>query len=231
MPTRTEKVERVEVLAKKLSACKGVYLTDFTGMDVDTVSLLRRKLKEVDAEYFVVKNTLARLAVKQEGLDLLLPHFDGPTGLAIASKDDLSPARILAAFKKEHETPRIKLAFVEGSIFEEKQIGVLASLPAKDVLFGQVAGALRRPMFVFAFYLQTAMRQLLAGLDSLAKKKEATEPAPAAQETVPEAAKEASQEKAQEEAKEMPQETKGEDDKSDAQSQPPEVKDGTSEQN
>ncbi|MDI6809339.1 MAG: 50S ribosomal protein L10 [Candidatus Eisenbacteria bacterium] len=211
MPSKTQKVERVDFLAKKLSSSKGVYLTDFTGMDVDTVSLLRRKLKEVDAEYLVVKNTLARLAAKQEGLDLLTPHFEGPTGLAIANKDELSPARILAAFRREHDTPRLKLALVEGTIVGEKQIGVLAGLPAKDVLFGQVAGALKKPMFVLGFYLQTAVRQLLVGLDSLAKKKEAAGPETGVQETK--------------------QETKNESDASNSQSQPPEVKDDTSEQN
>lgn len=172
MAAKTEKASVVESMTTRLAKARGVYLTDFTGMNVATLSDLRRRMRKNQIHYEVVKNTLARRAVEASGLGALSPHLEGPTAIAIAETDELAPARILGDFVKEFQFPRIKLAVVEGRVFTEEEVKALASLPSREVLLAQLLGTMQGPMRNLVGVLSAPMRNFVSALDRIRQKKE-----------------------------------------------------------
>jgi len=168
---RPEKQQVVEDLVQKMSAAKTIVLTDFTGMDVLTISELRRKCRAAGVEYKVVKNTLTRLAARGSEYERLVAQLEGPTAIALSATDEIAPARVINDFCREHELPKIKFALVEGRLLGPKEVQRLAMLPPRDVLLSQFAGALRRPLTTLAYALTYKMRELLQAFEEIKKLK------------------------------------------------------------
>ncbi|MFQ5632654.1 MAG: 50S ribosomal protein L10, partial [bacterium] len=114
---RPEKVAAVATLSEKFSTAKSVFLTDYSGLSVADISELRKRFRETKTEYFVVKNTLARLGAKEAGKESILPYLDGPIALAISYEDPASPARVLMDFLKKYPKPEIKACLIDGEVF------------------------------------------------------------------------------------------------------------------
>src|SRR2546426_12044209 len=99
MPT-AEKEERVRELTEAIARSKSIVLTNFTGMNVDLVTNMRRRLRDAHVEYHVEKNTLTKLALAGRGVKGLDSYLEGPTGLALGA-DEIAAAKVLADFAKE----------------------------------------------------------------------------------------------------------------------------------
>lgn len=171
MPTQT-KVESVEALKAKLVGVKTAVLTEYRGLTVQQLSDLRKQLKSVSAEYKVVKNRLARLAIQESPLDCLGPHLKGPTGLVLG-KDPLPVAKALAAFVRNTPALQIKLGCVEGQLVQPGELRALADLPSREVLLTQVVGGFRAPIAQLVHTLEGMLRALASVLDQVREKKEA----------------------------------------------------------
>ncbi|KPJ58881.1 MAG: hypothetical protein AMJ46_13375 [Latescibacteria bacterium DG_63] len=168
---RAEKQQAVAELAAKIDAAKSIVLTDFTGMDVLTISELRKQCREAEVEYRVVKNSITRLAALQTRFGFLAEKLEGPTALAMSTTDELAPARVISVFRRQHELPAIKLGLVEGKVVRSDELERLAFLPSREVLLGQVAGLLRAPMSRLSYVLRFKLRQLAVAMEELKKKK------------------------------------------------------------
>lgn len=169
---RPEKEKKIQDLTEKFRSAKAVYLTDFTGLDVIKATELRKKLREASVEYRVVKNTLAQLAAKNAGCDLLLDYLTGPTGLAFGIKDPIIPAKILTEFSKDNEKLRVKVGLMEGRIYDPREVKQLASLPSREELLAQVLSGLQSPISGFVGVLGGLLQKLVGTLDAIAKQKE-----------------------------------------------------------
>ncbi len=154
MPT-AQKEQAVQELVNRLQDAKGVYLADFTGMDVERLSLLRKRCRDSKVQFKVVKNTLLKRAMSEHGMNALDDFLEGPTGLAFSSADEVAPARVLAAFAKEFEAPRIKAAIVEGRLLDAAEVSRLASLPSREEMLSQLLATITAPL-----------TQLLAAVDA-----------------------------------------------------------------
>ena len=110
---RPEKVQVVNDLVESINQSKGIYLTDFSGLNVQEINELRKTFRESDVEYKVVKNTLARLSVQEAGYDNLLEYLTGPTAFAFSVDDPGIPARMsdirCCDFRRSRETPSVRL--------------------------------------------------------------------------------------------------------------------------
>lgn len=148
MPT-VQKEQILQKTSESIQGVQGIYLADFSGMNVEKLSLLRKKCREQNVRFHVIKNTLLKRAFNARGITELDPFLEGPTGLVFSPDDEMVPARILAEFAREHERPRIKAAVVEGRLFDEKQIAHLATLPSREILLGQLLGTIIAPMTTF----------------------------------------------------------------------------------
>ena len=127
---RSEKESFVEDFRDRLEGAPVIYLTDFTGLDVKSMTALRQGLKASGAEYIVVKNRLARLALRELELPDLTEVLTGPTGFILGRDDAVEPAKVVTDFAKDHhDRPVFKLGVLDRRIVDPGQIVRLASPP------------------------------------------------------------------------------------------------------
>ena len=170
MPT-PEKQQILQDTSDRIRDAQGLYLADFSGMDVATLSALRRKCREQKVQFRVIKNTLLKRALNARGITALDEYLWGPTGLVFSHESEVTPAKILATFAKEHERPRIKAAVVEGRLFDEKAVALLATLPSREVLLGQVLATFIAPMTQFLAAVEATLTLPAVMADVLAREK------------------------------------------------------------
>lgn len=170
---RTEKEAVVGRLHDKMARAKAAILAEPRGLDVATVTELRRKCREAKVEYRIVKNTLAIRAAKGTALEALAEKFAGPTALILSYDDVVAPAKILADFAKDRESFAIRTAVVEGKVVDARGIAALAKLPGLPELRSRIAGMLMQPATKLARVLGTPGQQLARAIgarkDQLAK--------------------------------------------------------------
>jgi len=114
-----EKKEVVSALAGHFQDVTGLVLADFAGLSVEAATEFRRRCREADTKYLVVKNRLARLAVQATELESISEYLKGPTGIVFATSNPLEPARVVTTFEKEHGTPKLRAGWIEG-VFVDK---------------------------------------------------------------------------------------------------------------
>jgi large subunit ribosomal protein L10 len=164
---RAKKQEFVDELAGKLAAAQCVYLTDFTGLDVERLTQLRSRLRAASVDYVVVKNTLARRAIAGTAAEPLDGLLEGPTAFAVSAADVVAAARALTDFSKDTDLPRIKGGVIAGRIVGHDEIRRLATLPGREVLLGRVAGSMKSPIGGLVFVLAGIVGKFVRTVDAL----------------------------------------------------------------
>ena len=182
-----KKAQVAEIIEALKGATTGV-LVDYRGLTVEEDTKLRNDLRAAGVKYFVVKNTLLRLAAKETGLDELDSILHGPTALAI-SEDAVAPAKVIADFAKENEKFEIKSGFMDGKVLSLDEITKLAKTPNKETLIAKMMGSLNSPISGLARLLSTIAEGGVEIQDLIAKK--AAEAAPAEEPAVEAPAEEA----------------------------------------
>ena len=162
MLTRAKKAQRITQLSEQLSRARAVFLVDFKGMDVEQVTILRKKLRKTDSEMIVVRNTLAKLAIKDhpEIQTILETEFMGTNAFIFAYEDPSASVRTLSQFSKEIGVLKVKMGAMEGQKLDKNRIQYLATLPSKESLQSQLLAMLLMP----ATHLVRAMNGVPAGL-------------------------------------------------------------------
>jgi large subunit ribosomal protein L10 len=167
VPTQ-EKVESVEDLKRRLSGVKTVLLAEYRGLTVQQLSDLRKQLRSVSAEYKVVKNRLAKLALS-DNLAAVKSLLKGPTGMILSKDDPVAVAKALHTFARTNQALVIKAGYVEGQMLEPAGLKALADLPSKDAIRAQIVGALQGPMAQLVGLLQAPQRELVYVLSQRGK--------------------------------------------------------------
>ena len=173
MPT-PQKEQILGDTSERIREVRGLYLADFSGMTVEKLSLLRKKCREQKVQFRVIKNTLLKRAFNARGISELDDFLVGPTGLVFSVDSEMSPAKILSDFAKEHERPRIKAAVVDGKLFDATQVAQLAALPSREVLLSQVLGTLIAPMTTFLAAIEATIALPAVMADVLEREKQKT---------------------------------------------------------
>jgi len=148
----------------------GVYLMDFTGINVAEITGLRRKLRDGNVSMRVVKNTLAKRALGKIGNDGLDSFFVGPVGVVYSADDTVTPAKLLLDFLKEAQKGEVKAGLVDGVVVDVKEVEAISKLPTKKELHGLVASALNAPIVKMARSLNALPIKLAQTLQALADK-------------------------------------------------------------
>ena len=169
MPT-AEKEREVVLLTERLDAAKSVVLSEYSGMDVATVTALRRKCREQQVEFRVTKNTLLRRALNARGQSGLDAHLKGPLAVAFA-RDEVAAAKVLADFAKEHQLPKMTVGLVDGRVMSGEQLAALARLPGKAELLGQLLFVMNGPARNLVGVLSAPVRNLAMVLGQIEKQK------------------------------------------------------------
>jgi len=164
---RTEKQAAIDALTAKLAEARAIYVTDYQGLTVGKVTDLRRRLHKAGVDYVVVKNTLALRALKAAAVSGLDSHVTGPTAFALSQGDAAAAAKVLTEFAKEFEKPALKAAIVDGRTVSPEQIKRLAQLPPREVLLGELAGALQGPLAGFVGALTGLLSTFVGAVEAL----------------------------------------------------------------
>ena len=170
---REEKVQLVDELSQALAECSVGILTDYRGLTTAEITDLRRRLRNSEIKYRVVKNTLARFAAEKVGKEELVGFFEGPVAIAFGYGDIVSPAKIIADYiKAERTTLAIKGGFAGDTIFTQADIENLASLPSREVLLGKILAGIQSPVYRLVNCLANPMRGLVGVLQARAQQLE-----------------------------------------------------------
>jgi large subunit ribosomal protein L10 len=162
MPSQKNK-DTVLSLAEKLQKSKSVVLADYRGLTVNQQRQLRNKVKAVQGELIVAKNSLISLALKAEKL-ILPADLTGPTLILFAYEDEIAPLKALADFAKEAGLPQTKLGFFAKDTLNAEQLNTLASLPTKAELLAKTVGSLQSPLYGIVNVLFGNIRKLVYAL-------------------------------------------------------------------
>ncbi len=160
---RSDKEQLVTELKDKLAGAEAVYYTDFTGLNVKSMTELRRRFRKAGVEYVVIKNTLALRAVNEAGLTGT--RLRGPTGVVVA-KDPITAAKLLSDFAKENDArPAVKGGIFEGAAIDSATVAKLASLPTRNDALSILVGTFNSVLMMFALALEARKTQLDAGAE------------------------------------------------------------------
>ena len=169
---QTTKRTVVADLKSRFEAAAAVYVTDYRGSTAGQMMSLRRKLAAADAEYLVVKNTLARIAAQGTGVACLADDFTGPTAIAIAATDPAAPAKVLKKEIASLPNVTLRCGMVENRRVELTEIHALADLPSKEELLAKLLAVINAPATQLLRLCNAPGEQVVRLLDAVRKTKE-----------------------------------------------------------
>ena len=167
------KQEITKDLHERFAKSAIIVVTDYKGLNVASMNDLRRKLRESDVEFQVVKNTLLVRAAEDTEVALIRDHFKGPSAVAISYDDPVAPAKVLTQFAKENDKLEIKVGVLNGKVLDVQAIKALASLPSREVLLAQFLSTLNAVPTSFVRALAEIPRSLVNVLTAIKDQKEA----------------------------------------------------------
>jgi len=170
--TKSQKKEILEKIIEKIKKANSLLFVGYEGLKINDQEKLRKKLKEANGEFFVVKKTLLNLALKEfkfEGIENL--KLDKEVAIVLSYKDEIEPFKITFNFSKENENLKIKGGIFENKIIGLEEVKALASLPSKEVLKGQLLSVIRSPLSNLIYVLESNLRNFIYLLDFVSKTK------------------------------------------------------------
>lgn len=142
---RGEKETLTKELNEKFSRATSVVVAEFSKLDVETVNRLRRKLRESNVEWKVLKNTLARRAASGTSVEAVSQDFVGPVAAAISYGDVIAPAKVLVEFIKDLGSIKVRSGVVQGQRIDAAGVSALAKMPGLNELRAQILGVIQQP--------------------------------------------------------------------------------------
>jgi large subunit ribosomal protein L10 len=172
---REEKAAAVAEIAESIKEADAVFAVDYRGISVPQAAELRTRLRDVDATFRVVKNSLTERAVDEVGADTLKVLLEGPTALTFVRGDAALAAKALQTFRRETDRLEFKGGLLGAEVLDSEQILALARLPARDVLYGQLVGVVASPITGLVRTLNALIAGLALQLGQIAEKKQSGE--------------------------------------------------------
>lgn len=168
---RPDKVEAVKEIAADLRATDVYYFVDYRGLTFSEATELRARLVKVDASLKVVKNTLAKIAAVDAGVEGLSELLQGPTAIAYCHGDPVRVAKTIQDFIKEKKKAAIRGGKLQRSMLTASEVERLAALPSREQLIAQMVGAIAAPLTGLVGVLNGPIRGLVMVLAQVQEQK------------------------------------------------------------
>ena len=169
---RPEKTAAVKEMVERFGGAEAMLLTEYRGLKVADIAAVRAALKEAGADYKVLKNTLARIAVREVGLDDLVALFEGPTAVAFVRADPAAAAKALDEAARRFPVMIVKGGVVAGRVIDAEGARRLASLEPRDVQLAKIAMLMNQPAQLTVNALAGLLRDLGSLLGQMLAKRE-----------------------------------------------------------
>jgi large subunit ribosomal protein L10 len=168
---RPDKVAAVAELVAKFTASNAAIVTEYRGLTVAQLAQLRGTLR-ANATYGVVKNTLAKIAVREAGFEGVAEALEGPTAVAFVTGDPVAAAKALREFARTHHNLVLKLGVLEGTALGREDVARLADMDSREVTLAKAAGVLKASLFKAAHMFTAPASKAVRTIDALREKQE-----------------------------------------------------------
>jgi large subunit ribosomal protein L10 len=172
---RDQKATAIAEIAAQIQASEAVFAVDYRGITVPQVAELRAKLREADATFKVVKNSLTERAADEVGAETLKALLEGPTALTFVRGDIATAAKAVADYGRATQLLPFKGGLMDGAALDPEQIRSLSRLPSREVLYGQLVGIVASPISGLVRTLGALVSGLAVALEQVREKKESGE--------------------------------------------------------
>jgi large subunit ribosomal protein L10 len=164
---RDQKAAVIEEIAADITASQAVFAVDYRGITVAQADALRTRLRECDASFRVVKNSLTERAAERAGADQLRPLLAGPTALTFVRGDAAAAAKAISDFARTTQLLAFKGGLMDGAALSSADVAQISRLPSRDVLYGQLVGLIANPIAGLARTLNALIGGLAVGLGAV----------------------------------------------------------------
>ncbi len=172
---RDQKAAAIAEIAADIESSQAVFAVDYRGISVPQAAELRAKLREADAVFRVVKNSLTERAADQTGAEDLKPLLQGPTALTFVRGDAALAAKAIADYARLTQLLPFKGGVMEGAALDPDQLRAISRLPSREVLYGQLVGVVASPISGLLRTLGALVGGLAVALGQVREKKESGE--------------------------------------------------------
>jgi len=172
LPDLVAKQALADEVAGYFNQCQSMVVVDYRGLTVSEVTELRKKCREADVMYKVIKNSIVSRAVQQIGLDEMEPHLTGTNAFAFGMTDAVAPAKILKEFADKTKKITIKAGVLEGKVIDANGVSFLAELPPREVLIAKMLGSMNAPITGLVTVLSGTLKSVLYAINAVREKKE-----------------------------------------------------------
>jgi large subunit ribosomal protein L10 len=172
---REQKAAAIAEIATNIEESQAIFAVDYMGISVPQAAELRAKLREADASFRVVKNSLTERAADQTGAEHLKPLLQGPTALTFVRGDAALAAKAIADYARATQLLPFKGGLMDGTVLDAEQIRTISRLPSREVLYGQLVGVVASPVTGLVRTLSALVSGLAVALGQVREKKESGE--------------------------------------------------------
>jgi len=173
LATKAFKNDKIEDIKESISKAKVAIVSDYRGLSVADITNLRRKLQKEEGDYTVVKNTLAKIAIKDTQFEGLEEFLKGPSAIAFGFGDEIAPAKVILQYLKEaKKTNEVRGGVLDGKVISANDVKAISNLPSKQELIAKIMGSLNSPASGIANTLSAVQRKLVYAMEEVRKQKE-----------------------------------------------------------
>jgi large subunit ribosomal protein L10 len=173
---RDQKRAAVAEIAEQIRGSEAIFAVDYRGISVPQAAELRTRLRDADATFRIVKNTLTERAADEADAGTLKALLEGPTALTFVHGDAALAAKAISGFARETDALAFKGGLLDGEPLDADQILAISRLPARDVLFGQLVGVVASPITGVVRTLNALISGLASQLGQIAEQRGSEEP-------------------------------------------------------
>jgi large subunit ribosomal protein L10 len=170
---KTEKTAEIQEISDRFNKASAVILSEYGGLNGETLRQLRVNVRKANGEFKVMKNTLVQKAIENSAYKPIQSYFEGPIGVVFGYGDPIGSIKAAKEFSEKQKTFKLKGGMMEGRILDVKGIQAVASLPGRPVMIAQLLSRMQSPLSGLVGTLNGVLSKFVYALNAVKEKKEA----------------------------------------------------------